>query len=588
VTEGTHFITAEATRDLAQGMRITWILDLANQGPLFRLHVRLENLGQESQSVNWFPSWKANWDVNNEAQWVRWWQALRYARTEQSLTADQRIKLGSRLHSSDAHEDGVNPYWIVGGKNSRLYFALEWCGGWDAKLSGIDNGFSFSVRLPPEETQLTLDAGEAIEGPALFVTPTAEPDEMNNRYVWMIERKTLGKNLYGGPPTFFPLTYNHWYSAGFDVDASFLQRQVAAMQPYKFNAFIVDAGWYAKVGEWQPNTEKFQPGELEQLLQSVKAKGVRVGLWSCPQFVNANGDDLPLQVEDPPFFSRFVDAYLLDLSDNFETLLPDHVQALRQRYSIGWWKYDQAFFAEQSRAGAMKNVVAFQNALRAVRRANPFLTIENCQSGGRMINELTLLATQLSWLRDGEDNGLSHAQQNISVALGALEFVFPWAAYRWTNNLDQMDKNDDELTRLYCRSAMAGTWGISADLSKISERQQGVVIKEIQNYRRLNHIKKECWYELQLPDAGVDVAGVTYYDAERQKAGALLYRWDRNGAFDQQVKFGKLKSNSRYEVTDVDTGITVTARGKALMKRGVTVSFDARRQSALLFVEPVK
>lgn len=588
VVEGDTFITAEATRDLAKEMKITWIVELAKQGALFRLRVRIENSSAEAQNVKEFPAWNATWKINDQAQWVRWWESLKYVRLEQSLTSTKRIDLGSRLHSSDADEDGVNPYWEVGGTNSRLYFGLEWCGGWDAKLNATDGGFNFAVRLPPEETQLTLNPGEAMEGPALLIVPTVAGDEMTNRYVWMLQRLGLAQRLYGGPSPAFPLTYNHWYAKGFDVDAAFLHQQIEAMSPYGFNAFIVDAGWYEYIGDWEASEAKFQPYELEQMLHKLKAQGITAGLWSCPQFESANGDNLPLFIDDPPSYTPFLDAYLLDLSgEEFGQLLPGHVRRLRKRFSMGWWKYDQAFFVDDSRAGAMRNVVTFQNGLRATRQANPDLTIENCQSGGRMLNELTLLATQISWLKDSNDSGLKHARQNISVALGALEFIFPWSAYRWTNTFDKMDADDDELTRLYCRSAMAGVWGISSDLTKISDRQRAVILSEIENYRRLNVIKQSCWYDLQLPDDNADVAAVTFYDDQGQSAGILMYRWSRNGAFDQQVLLPKLNSKTKYQVTDVDTGASTKVRGKNLKKDGLTVSFSRERQSALLFIEPV-
>jgi hypothetical protein len=587
VVEGDSFITAEATRDLAKGLKITWIIEIPRQGALFRLRVRIENASIEAQSVKEFPAWNATWKVNNQAAWVRWWEALKFVRFELPLATGSGINLGSRLHSSDDDQDGVNPYWIVGGSNSRLYFGLEWCGGWDAKLKATDGGFNFAVRLPSAETQLVLGASEAMEGPALLVVPTAGPDEMNNRNAWMMQRLGLGQLLYGGPQPTFPLTYNHWYAKGFDVDAAFLNQQVEALTPYGFNAFIVDAGWYEHVGDWHASAAKFQPYELERMLHRLKKQGITAGLWSCPQFESANGDNLPLFVDEPPSYTPFIDAYLLDLSgEEFDTLLPGHVNRLRKRFSMGWWKYDQAFFVADSRAGAMRNVVAFQNGLRATRQANPDLTIENCQSGGRMLNELTLLATQISWLRDSNDAGFSQARQNISTALGALEFVFPWSAYRWTNTFDKMDVDDDELTRLYCRSAMAGVWGISSDLTKISDRQRAVILGEIENYRRLNEIKQSCWYDLQLPTDNADVAAVAFYDDQAQKVGVLVYRWNRNGAFDQRLMLPHLNPKTKYRVMDVDAGATNTVKGKKLKKEGMTVSFSAERQSALLFIEP--
>jgi hypothetical protein len=252
---------------------------------------------------------------------------------------------------------------------------------------------------------------------------------------------------------------------------------------------------------------------------------------------------------------------------------------------VDYWKYDQPFFTDQSRAGAMKNVIGFQNAMQAVRQANPDLIIENCLNGGRMINDFTLLATQATWLRDLGAK-VPDPRGNISVALNALDFIFPWAALRFTINLDRIDQDDDETMRLYCRSAMAGMWGISSDLSKVSDRQQSIVLKEIENYRRLNHLKYSCEYDLQLPDDSADVAGVTFYSRRRFNAGILLYRWQRDGAFDQHVVLPKLKFWVTYHVVDVDTGTEITASGTDLMSNGLTVSFGSQRQSALLFVEP--
>ena len=183
ITEGEGFKTAEATRNLNRKMRITWIIDLPSQGELFRLRVRLTNHSKVAQVVDWFPAWSANWDVSGQSQWVRWWRALKYDRVEQTLDADGTVRLGSRLQSSDDAAGGVAPYWVIGGAASRIYFGLQWSGGWNARLDGLNNGLAFAVRLPPTETQLVLNRGESIEGPALLVTPVATGDETEARHL---------------------------------------------------------------------------------------------------------------------------------------------------------------------------------------------------------------------------------------------------------------------------------------------------------------------------------------------------------------------------------------------------------------------
>ncbi len=591
IFEGRDFFVAKATREIANEIRMSWVVELAKQGSLFRLHVRLKNSGQQSRAIDWFPAWTATWNLGDQARWIRWWDSLSFSPSQQSLSENEKVDFGSHLHSSDNAHNGVNPYWIVGNKTSRIHFGMEWSGGWEAKLKGVADGMTFSVRLPPEETQLVLGAGESIEGPALIVTPTSESGEMNNRSAWMMQRFALGRLLYGGPLPSFPLAYNHWYSIRLDVDGKYLRKQIAAMPPYGFDAFILDAGWYDKVGSWQPNEEKFLPGEFQEILASIRDQGIKTGIWSCPQFVSVEGSldegDPPPDIEQPFFFNEIANGYLLDLTGaNLKDRLTNHVEALRSQYQIDWWKYDQNFFVEQSNAGLMRNVLTFQNALKSVRRANPDLTIENCQSGGRMLNELTLLATQISWIKDGGDNGLDHARQNITTSLGAMEFIFPWAVFRWTNNLDDVNQSDDELTRFYCRSAMAGVWGISSNLSQIGEHQQDVILKEIENYRRLNLIKQDSLYELRRPQDGDDFASVTFYDALHNRAAVLVYRWDRSGPFEASITLDVEKSKQQFRITDVDTGIKTKERGKKLVKNGLSVPFSSSRMSALLFIEP--
>jgi hypothetical protein len=202
-----------------------------------------------------------------------------------------------------------------------------------------------------------------------------------------------------------------------------------------------------------------------------------------------------------------------------------------------------------------------------------------------MTNEITVLATQSQWLKDGGNNGLGHARDNISVALGALEFIFPWAANRWTNNPDQMDPNDDELLRYYCRSAMAGTWGLVADLSKITEHQRGIILKEVEIYRRLNELKSDYLYEVQAPIPNAQTASITFYNRARTKAAAIIYRWDAEGAFDYSHAFRLLDpSQATYHTEDSDAGELGDASPQLLISKGASVSFERERLSTILFV----
>src|ERR1700686_1418196 len=174
--------------------------------------------------------------------------------------------------------------------------------GWSAKLEGADNGFSFLLRLPPSDTQLVLNSGEAVDGPAIIVMPSIDLDDSESRRAWIAQARVLANSVYNGPRPSFPLTYDHWYSVGFDVDADFLRRQIDSMGVYGFDAFIIDAGWYDAVGSWQPDPSKFPPGEFEAMVKSISDGGVKVGIWSCPQFITAKRKRLPPEVDQPPYY----------------------------------------------------------------------------------------------------------------------------------------------------------------------------------------------------------------------------------------------------------------------------------------------
>jgi hypothetical protein len=576
-------LTGQATRTLASGLKITWIVELTKNGSLLRLHVQLLNTAEGSRAVDSFPIWTGSWQVPAGPRWMRWWDSITYQPQIKDVTSGGKATLGSHLYSSA--DNGQNPYWILGAGAGRFYYSLEWSGGWQAKLKAQQDVFSFSVNLPPDEAQLVMKRNQMIEGPALIVWATPQRDDAFSRRSWMGARLALAKQIYGGPAPSFRLIYNHWYAIRGDVDGAFLSRQIPAMSVYGFYSFVVDLGWFDNISDWQPDPVKFASGEFQSLLQSARSNGATVGLWSTPQFISEGDQSTSQRADSPPDFSDFLGGYLLDLwGSDYQTRLTNHLELLRSRHSIDWWKYDQPLFQDQSRSGAMKNAIAFQGALKAARAANPSLIIENCMDGGHIINDFTLLCTQISWLADGKNNDLDQVRTNIQGSLGALDFIFPGAIERSTNRLDELDGND-ELTRCYCRSAMAGTWWISTDLPLLSDHQRELVLKEIANYRQLNLVKQDGLYSLHQPQDGADIAGVTFYNWKSTKAGVLRYRWDRQGEFTETVSLKGLKSSLSYTITDADSGIQTQVSGKDLMKNGLAVPFAAERMSALLFIE---
>jgi hypothetical protein len=232
LSEDFHFYRAEASSDRLNGLRLTWVVELARLSPTFRMKIRMENTSNQSLGIKWFPAWNANWQMGDQAEWVKWWNALSYRPMVKELGDQTKVTLGSHLHSSNGLDEGNNPYWVVGGAQQRTFFALEWCGGWEAKLRSENRTLSFAVRLPQNDTQLQLLPGEVIEGPTLWVTPTIASEEALHRREWMYQRRLMSRRLYRVPPPFFPLNYNSYYATFSELSAKFLRRQIDAMDDY--------------------------------------------------------------------------------------------------------------------------------------------------------------------------------------------------------------------------------------------------------------------------------------------------------------------------------------------------------------------
>jgi hypothetical protein len=200
-----------------------------------------------------------------------------------------------------------------------------------------------------------------------------------------------------------------------------------------------------------------------------------------------------------------------------------------------------------------------------------------------MINEFTMFLAQGQWIRDGGHTGLKHARSNIKEALGAIEFMPPWTVIRWVNRPYDNDTSDDEFTRMYCRSAMAGVWGIVADLPEIPDHQRAVIIEEAVNYRRLNEAKRDNLYEVYPAIDGTDAAGVMYWTADATRAAVLLLRWDAKGAFMKKVKT-PFAANAHYRIEDVDNKQTKTRSGEELRQKGLEITFESDQLSTIIFL----
>ena len=584
VREDSIFIRAMAPIIL-DGVLLEYHVDLVRGSPYFRQYFSIENNRRDPIRVPEFPILMSSYGINDTTAILRWWEALGYKPHEETISIDTEIILRSKIHSSANYGQtpGNVPYWLVRDERGTLYHAIAWSGGWQANFDKTRQGLNTEVFLNRMETQLDLKPGESVKGPEVYIMATKHTDDMLGRKAWFDIRKDMAARLYPQPEMGYPFIYNHWYSVEFSIDETFIRNQIEPIKKYDFDVFMIDAGWYKEVGAWTPDPNKFSPGSFKGAIKDLKANGVTVGLWSCPQLKTLKSDVFPPEIDRPGLHVGFMNAWLIDFTGtDFTHWLSMHIDTLVNHHGAGWWKFDQDFFGTHSHHGKIRNVNSLQEGIGFVRRTYPDLIIEACMSGGKMINEFTDMVSQIHWIRDGARSGYMHAISNIHEAMGAIEFLDPIKVQRWNNRLDEVGLSDSEVLKLYLRSCMLGTWGISTDLDKLNPQYFKIIEKERGNYRKINELKKYNLYKNEVPQEYSGNVYAIYYNEDFTEAALLLYRMFKDeNPVNRTIQTSLVPG--KYTILDADKNSEIISRGNVL-----NIQLDGNQLSNIYFIKKLK
>ncbi len=539
---------------------------LLKQSSYICYYYTIKNESNTAQKVIQFPIFFGSFKISDEKNMLKWWEALTYTPISDTITTSTNIALHSRIHSSDSYKGvrGNLPFWQIRNSQGNIFFALAWCGGWQANFTCNEgNNLIMNVSLPEPETQLTLQPNESISGPKLFISPIAEPNEMLARSQWFAIWQNLANASYNASAVHFPLIYSQCIENDTLPLAEYVRNQLKAMNNYGFDAYVFDGGY-----ETHPNT--FTKQELKRVATQLKISNLKVGLASSPQF-KENSVNTP-----------FIDY----ASSNFIDLLENHIDTLTQNIKANWWTFSNAFFAHETYSGKMKNVIAMQLAFESVRKLHPNIVFESNVEGGKMINVFIDELTQFHRVNNEKQIGYIQSISNINEALGATEILEPHKVERFTNRLNEIDVTNPEIMKLYCRSCMLGTWGISADLTKINVEQKAIMINEISNYKKLNELKKFELFEHNKPNYNTYNAYAAYYNADFTKVGILFYRmYFGNGKMELKIPLA-LNAERIYRITNTDSEIIAELTG-AILNNGFSLILDNKQLSTIYFIEAI-
>jgi alpha-galactosidase len=262
--------------------------------------------------------------------------------------------------------------------------------------------------------------------------------------------------------------------------------------------FVIDAGWYAGVGEhwwdtvgaWEPSTSRF-PGGIEEVFRRVRELGMVPGLWIEPEVVGVNS---PVANELPPeaFFQiggeRLVEngRYQLDFSHPAARAHLDRVvDYLVGTLGVGYLKMDYNINIGPGTdanggsvgAGLLAHNRAFLQWVRGLLDRHRALTLESCASGAMRKDYATLSVFQLQSTSDQQD-----FLRYPAISAGTPMSLPPEQAAVWA--YPQPGWGDDAIAFSVC-NALLGRVHLSGHLDDMTPRELQLVADGIAVYKAI-------------------------------------------------------------------------------------------------------
>ena len=153
-----------------------------------------------------------------------------------------------------------------------------------------------------------------------------------------------------------PVAWNSWFAYGRGVDAPTMRAEAALAPRFGVEAFYVDYGWEAALGDWTPHPQRFPGAPLRQLRDEVRRLGMRFGLWVA--FGVADRDSQLLR-RHPDFVARQPEPARTGIDGSIPLCLTGQAGAgwrkgaarIVRDYGLDWLKFDQPMIAPASTPG---------------------------------------------------------------------------------------------------------------------------------------------------------------------------------------------------------------------------------------------
>ncbi|MFA5480799.1 MAG: glycoside hydrolase family 36 protein [Bacilli bacterium] len=352
--------------------------------------------------------------------------------------------------------------------------------------------------------------------------------------------------------------------------------------------FCIDAGWFAKgsnwwdiLGLWQEEPANFPNGGLKYVIDYIKSKGMKAGIWIEIEAAGINSPILEKMKDGWLFQIRGIKnvnnkRYQLNFANKeVYRYAMNVIDELMKSYNLDYLKIDynvdsgpgNDFDSDSIGDGLLKHNRAYIRWLNEVMDKYPHLTIENCGSGGNRMDYEILKYCPIQSTSDQ-----TNYRKYPYLATNVFTACTPEQAAVWSYPLNDYEKimPTDEVVIMNMCNAMLGRIHLASFINKLPESQLDLIKEGIRYYKVIAEYKKNS-----VPVYPHGTAH--YFDKEvigglKNKNRIILGVWNTSG----KPRTVKVNLN-RYGVNKIKVGYPASHQTKYSFDKAtntLAVTFD--------------
>ncbi len=460
--------------------------------------------------------------------------------------------------------------------------ALVYSGSHQTKIECDQMGqVRMVMGIHPDLFRWELQSGETFLTPEVMLSYSDTGLEALSHHFHQAIREHICRGKYQLAER--PVLINNWEATYFGFDTEKILHIAEEAARLGVDMLVLDDGWFGKrdgdcsgLGDWFVNETKLSGG-LHDLVEKIKAMGMRFGIWFEPEMISENSDlyrkhsDWAIRIPDrAPMRSRYqlvldmanpeVQEYLFRvMSDVLHSADISYVKWDMNR-SISDW-YTQTLPANRQGEMPHRYVLGLYALLERLTSAFPDVLFEGCSGGGGRFDAGMLYYCPQIWCSDDTD-----AYERTKIQYGT-SFFYPISAVG-SHVSTVPNHQTGRITPFETRGvvAMAGSFGYELDLNLLSDAEKADVTAQIRQFKAYGPlIHNGKYYRLTNPMTDTEALWeFAAQDGGEALVQGILFHAEAN-VLRRTVTLRGLDAQKHYRLEGTEQVYT----GAALMNGGV-------------------